>query len=86
MRSPPSSGVAMPGQASWGRPLLPGCATPRGSSMSNQFELRHVRDTLGHVSLATTSIYVHGEDDARRDAVSSAHRMIWDTVSRVPKT
>lgn len=51
-----------------------------GSIMSNQIDLKHVRDTLGHVSIATTSIYVHGEDDARHDAVSSAHRMSWDTV------
>lgn len=52
-----------------------------GSSMSNQIDLKHVRDTLGHVSIATTSIYVHGEDDARHDAVSGAHRMSWDTVA-----
>ncbi len=60
-----------------------------GSNMSNQIDLRHVRDTLGHVSLSTTSIYVHGEDDARHDAVSGAHRMSWDAVEglgSVPKT
>jgi integrase len=57
-----------------------------GSNMSNQIDLKHVRDTLGHVSIATTSIYVHGEDDARHDAVSGAHRMSWDAVGSAPKT
>ena len=57
-----------------------------GSNMSNQIDLRHVRDTLGHVSLSTTSIYVHGEDDARHDAVSGAHRMSWDAVGSAQKT
>jgi integrase/recombinase XerD len=56
-----------------------------GSSMSNQIDLRYVRDTLGHASLSTTSIYVHGEDDARHDAVSGFHRMSWDTVRAGPK-
>jgi integrase/recombinase XerD len=57
-----------------------------GSNMSNQIDLKHVRDTLGHVSIATTSIYVHGEDDARHDAVSGAHRMSWDAVGSALKT
>lgn len=57
-----------------------------GSNMSNQIDLKHVRDTLGHVSIATTSIYVHGEDDARHDAVSGAHRMSWDAMGSAPKT
>lgn len=56
-----------------------------GSAMSNQIDLKYVRDTLGHVSIATTSIYVHGEDDARHDAVSGAHRMSWDAVGSAPK-
>lgn len=29
-----------------------------GTSLANEIELHHVRDTLGHVSIATTSIYV----------------------------
>ncbi|RTL17393.1 MAG: integrase [Burkholderiales bacterium] len=49
-----------------------------GSNLANDIDLRHVRDTLGHASLGTTSIYVHGEDDARHDAVSGAHRVSWD--------
>ncbi|WP_343630683.1 tyrosine-type recombinase/integrase [Roseateles sp.] len=53
-----------------------------GSIMSNQIDLKHVRDTLGHASLTTTSIYVHGEDDARHDAVSKAHRMSWEAAGR----
>lgn len=56
-----------------------------GSSMSNQIDLEHVRDTLGHVSIATTSIYVHGEGDARHDAVSGTHRMSWDAVGSAPR-
>ncbi|MGM9480277.1 tyrosine-type recombinase/integrase [Roseateles sp. NT4] len=48
-----------------------------GSSLANDVDLRHVRDTLGHANLATTSIYVHGEDDARHAAVSGAHRIGW---------
>ncbi|MDG0857534.1 integrase [Pelomonas puraquae] len=55
-----------------------------GSNLSNQIDLKHVRDTLGHVSIATTSIYLHGEDDARHAAVSGAHRMRWDAVGDAP--
>lgn len=39
--------------------------------------LHHVRDTLGHSSLSTTSIYVHSEEDARHAAVSGAHKIGW---------
>jgi hypothetical protein len=46
-------------------------------AVPNGIELHHVRDTLGHATIATTSIYVHGEDDARHAAVSSAHRITW---------
>lgn len=48
-----------------------------GSNLANAVELHHVRDTLGHSSIATTNIYVHGEEDARHAAVSSAHRISW---------
>ncbi|MCE4540787.1 site-specific integrase [Pelomonas sp. P7] len=48
-----------------------------GSNLANDVDLRHVRDTLGHTTLSTTSIYVHGEDDARHNAVSAAHRISW---------
>ncbi|TAK78024.1 MAG: integrase [Aquabacterium sp.] len=49
-----------------------------GSRLADGVDLRHVRDTLGHASIATTSIYLHGEDDARHAAVSAAHRLDWD--------
>lgn len=55
-----------------------------GSNMSNQIDLKHVRDTLGHASIATTSIYVHGEDDARHDAVNSVHRISWGISGSTP--
>ena len=42
--------------------------------------LSYVRDTLGHGDLSTTSIYVHGEDDARHAAVSGVHRISWDSA------
>lgn len=48
-----------------------------GSNLANGIALHHVRDTLGHASLSTTSIYVHGEDDARHAAVSRVHRIGW---------
>lgn len=49
-----------------------------GSSLVNDgVNLTHVRDTLGHVSLSTTSIYAHGEDDARHAAISGVHRIGW---------
>jgi integrase/recombinase XerD len=53
-----------------------------GSNLADEVDLRHVRDTLGHVSLTTTSIYVHGEDDARHAAVSASHRIGWQTPIR----
>jgi site-specific recombinase XerD len=45
--------------------------------LANGIDLRHVRDTLGHATLSTTSICVHGEDDARHDAVNASHRIGW---------
>lgn len=50
-----------------------------GSSIANAADLRHARDTLGHASLSTTSIYVHTEDDARHAAVSSVHSIRWES-------
>lgn len=51
-----------------------------GSRLADGVDLRHVRDTLGHASIGTTSIYLHGEDDARHAAVSAAHRLGWELV------
>lgn len=49
-----------------------------GSRLADGVDLRHVRDTLGHASLTTTSIYLHAEDDARHAAISSGHRLGWE--------
>lgn len=49
-----------------------------GSNMANgSVDLRHVRDTLGHASISTTSIYLHGEDDQRHIAVDQGHKIRW---------
>jgi len=40
-------------------------------------DLRHVRDTLGHASITTTSIYLHAEDDDRHRALEGSHRLDW---------
>jgi integrase len=40
-----------------------------GSHMTDQqVDLRFVRDNFGHASIATTSAYLHTEDDARHEA------------------
>ena len=49
-----------------------------GSRMANGVDLRHVRDTLGHASISTTSVYLHAEDDRRHSAIDAAHRLGWD--------
>ncbi len=49
-----------------------------GSNMSDrQVDLRYVRDNFGHASIATTSIYLHTEDDARHEATRDKHRIGW---------
>lgn len=49
-----------------------------GSHMTDsQVDLRFVRDNLGHASIATTSGYLHSEDDARHQATQAAHRIGW---------
>ncbi|WP_420994222.1 tyrosine-type recombinase/integrase [Cupriavidus sp. 30B13] len=49
-----------------------------GSHMTDgQVDLRFVRDNLGHASIATTSGYLHTEDDARHRATEAAHRIAW---------
>lgn len=54
-----------------------------GSSLANSgVNLAHVRDTLGHGDLSTTSIYIHSEDDERHAAVSAVHRISWAAVER----
>lgn len=49
-----------------------------GSRMADDIDLRYVRDTLGHVSIATTTVYLHSDDDRRHGAVEGAHRLGWD--------
>lgn len=48
-----------------------------GTHQSERIDLKVVRDNLGHANIATTSIYVHSEDDARHDATTTGHRVGW---------
>lgn len=52
-----------------------------GSHQSDTVDLKAVRDNLGHTNLATTSVYVHSEDDARHDATNAGHRVNWTPIS-----
>jgi hypothetical protein len=50
-----------------------------GSRMADgDVDLRHVRDTFGHASLSTTSVYLHTEDDERHRATEAGHRLGWE--------
>lgn len=49
-----------------------------GSHMADrQIDLRMVRDTLGHASLTTTSLYLHIDDDRRHQETDEKHRIDW---------
>ncbi|RQS64364.1 integrase [Burkholderia sp. Bp8963] len=49
-----------------------------GSHMADgQIDLRIVRDNLGHVSLTTTSQYLHTDDDLRHRETEEKHRIGW---------
>jgi site-specific recombinase XerD len=48
-----------------------------GTHQSDSMDLKAVRDNLGHANIATTSIYVHTEDDVRHDQTSKSHRLGW---------
>lgn len=49
-----------------------------GSRMADSdTDLRHVRDTLGHASISTTSIYLHAEDDERHRSLEAGHHLGW---------
>lgn len=49
------------------------------SHQSDAMDLKLVRDNLGHESIGTTSLYVHGEDNARHDATNVAHKAGWNS-------
>lgn len=47
-----------------------------GSHMSDQqVDLRYVRDNFGHASIATTSAYLHSEEDARHKATQERYHI-----------
>lgn len=46
---------------------------------SDRIDLKAVRDNLGHSNIATTSAYVHSQDDQRHDLTSNSHRVGWST-------
>jgi site-specific recombinase XerD len=49
-----------------------------GSHMADQkVDLRLVRDNLGRASLATTSLYLHIDDDRRHRERDEKHRIDW---------
>ena len=49
-----------------------------GSHMANQgMDLRVIRDTLGHESIATTNIYLHADDEQRHRALEQSHKLGW---------
>jgi site-specific recombinase XerD len=49
-----------------------------GSHMTDQLvDLRFVRDNFGHAAMATTSAYLHSEEDARHAATQERHRIGW---------
>jgi site-specific recombinase XerD len=45
--------------------------------MDGQVDLRYVRDNLGHVSISTTSQYLHADDDDRHRATESGLKLKW---------
>ncbi len=50
-----------------------------GSHQSDRIDLKVVRDNLGHTNIATTSVYLHAQDDVRHDVTTGAHRLGWRT-------
>jgi integrase/recombinase XerD len=53
-----------------------------GSHMANSaLDLRHVRDNLGHASIATTNTYLHAEDDVRHSETEDKHKIGWDDAA-----
>lgn len=48
-----------------------------GSHLSENADIKVVRDNLGHANISTTSVYLHSEDDSRHDATAAVHRVGW---------
>ena len=48
-----------------------------GSHQSGKLGLVEVRENLGHSNLATTSLYLHTEDNVRHDATNAGHKAGW---------
>jgi len=48
-----------------------------GSHQSGTLDLTTIRDNLGHETVATTSIYLHTEDNVRHDATNAGHKAGW---------
>lgn len=49
-----------------------------GSNMTSaDIDIRHVRDNLGHESIATTNNYLHSEDDKRHQDTEEKHKLGW---------
>ncbi|RQP21862.1 tyrosine-type recombinase/integrase [Piscinibacter terrae] len=48
-----------------------------GTHQSDRIDLKAVRDNLGHANIATTSVYVHTQDDQRHDLTTGSHRVGW---------
>jgi site-specific recombinase XerD len=51
--------------------------TAASNMTSEDMDLRHVRDNLGHGSISTTSNYLHSEDNLRHKETEDKHRLNW---------